>query len=255
MVTASVGFQCPECTKKGAKQQRLVDVHRRATEPVLTYALIAINVAVYLFGIVAGDSISGRYGNLTNRYGLWPLGVGEGEWWRLITSGFLHASPLHIAFNMFALYSLGGVLERTIGRAKFGLIYAVSLAGGSLGVVLLAGAQDVTVGASGAIFGLFGAFAVLMLSRGQSIMQGGIGGTILLNLVITFAIPGISIGGHLGGLITGAICGAALMGTNPTQARQLDAKFNLTGPAVAALGVVMFAIAIVAAPSITALTG
>ena len=247
MISASVGFQCPECAKQGAKQQRLVDTFRKETTPRLTYALIGVNVAVFLVGMGIGSSASGVGGSFNGDFGLYRNAVANGEWWRLITSGFLHAGFLHLGFNMFALYSLGGFLERVIGPVKFALIYGASLIGGSLGVTLLAGPLDLTVGASGAIFGVFAAFAVLQVSRGLSPWANGIGSTILLNLFITFAVPGISIGGHLGGLVTGAVAGALLIGVNPRQALERQKQLPLFGGAVAGLAAVLFAASIAAA--------
>lgn len=247
MISASVGFQCPECAKHGAKQQRLVDAWRQETVPRLTYALIGVNVAVYLVGMVSGASMSGVSGDINIDFGLYRGAVANGEWWRLITSGFLHAGVLHLAFNMFALYSLGGFLERVVGPVRFALIYVASLLGGSLGIVLLAGPRSLTVGASGAIFGVFGAFAVLQLSRGMSPWANGIGSTILLNLFITFAVPGISIGGHLGGLAAGAGVGALLLGINPSQARERQGQLNVFGPVVGGVAVALLVAAILAA--------
>lgn len=245
MVSASVGFQCPECSKQGASQQRLVDAWKAQHTPYLTYALVAVNVAVFVVGIAMGSDGFGRERMLVD-YGLHGGAVASGEWWRLITSGFLHAGLLHLAFNMFALYSLGQFLEGIVGRARYALIYGVSLVGGSLGVVLL-DANALTVGASGAIFGVFGAFAVLEYSRGQNPFQSGIGTTILLNLFITFAVPGISIGGHLGGLVAGAAVGALLIGLNPEQARQRDRQVAQMGGAAFGLGVLLFVAALAVA--------
>lgn len=191
--------------------------------------------------------MSGVSGDINIDFGLYRGAVANGEWWRLITSGFLHAGVLHLAFNMFALYSLGGFLERVVGPVRFALIYVASLLGGSLGIVLLAGPRSLTVGASGAIFGVFGAFAVLQLSRGMSPWANGIGSTILLNLFITFAVPGISIGGHLGGLAAGAGVGALLLGINPSQARERQGQLNVFGPVVGGVAVALLVAAILAA--------
>ncbi len=128
MVSASVGFQCPECSKQGAKQQRLVDAFREQ-RPTLTYLLIAVNVAVYVAGLAYGGNLSpfDNTSRLINDYGLAGPLVANGEWWRVITSGFLHLGLLHLAFNMYCLYAVGGVLERVIGPVRFGLVYFVSL--------------------------------------------------------------------------------------------------------------------------------
>jgi membrane associated rhomboid family serine protease len=134
-----------------------------------------------------------------------PL-VADGEWWRIITGGFLHAGLLHIAFNMSFLYFLGSMLEPEIGRLRFGIIYFVSLLGGSFGALIL-DPNVASVGASGAVFGVMGAAILAMRARGIDPMQSGLGVTLLLNLGITFLIPGISKGGHIGGLVAGLLVG------------------------------------------------
>jgi membrane associated rhomboid family serine protease len=183
----------------------------------LTVALIAINVVVYFLQTRGHNTVvvmnSGTtagaqpvQGSVDGHYGLWGPMVSSGEWWRLITNGFLHASILHIGSNMLALFFIGRGLEPVLGALRLGLIYFVSLAAGSLGVIVL-DPGSLSIGASGAIFGLMGAYVVLARDRGISVMQSGIGPVILLNLAITFTIPGISKGGHIGGLIGGAAIG------------------------------------------------
>jgi membrane associated rhomboid family serine protease len=186
-------------------------------EAPLTVALIAINVVVYLLQTTGHGSVvlmsSGTTGGsqpvqgpVDGHYGLWGPMVSSGEWWRLITNGFLHANVLHIGSNMLALFFIGRGLEPALGALRLGLIYFVSLAAGSLGVIILE-PDALSIGASGAIFGLMGAYVVFARARGISIMQSGIGPVILLNLAITFTIPNISKGGHIGGLIGGAAMG------------------------------------------------
>jgi membrane associated rhomboid family serine protease len=136
--------------------------------------------------------------------GLAGEGVAHGQWWRIITGGFLHENLLHIAFNMWVLYYLGAMLEPALGRLRFGAIYFVSLLTGSLGALLVS-PHSITVGASGAVFGLMGAAAVEMRARQIPLMQSGVGGLIAINLIISFSIPGISWGGHIGGLLGGAL--------------------------------------------------
>jgi membrane associated rhomboid family serine protease len=131
-------------------------------------------------------------------------GVAHGQLWRIVSSGFLHENLLHIGFNMWVLYYLGMMLEPALGSFRLGLIYLVSLLCGSFGALLVS-PHVLTVGASGAIFGLMGAAAVEMRARQIPLMQSGVGGLIVLNLIISFAIPGISYGGHIGGLIGGAL--------------------------------------------------
>jgi membrane associated rhomboid family serine protease len=257
MVSASVGFQCPECAHQGARQQRLVDVHRGATTPIVTYVLIGLNLAVFVLAQVAGSRLGdGTYPDFATRFDLWAgtaelrngshviVGIAKGEWWRVVTGGFMHANILHIAFNMFALWSVGMVLERMIGRLRFALIYAVSLLGGAVGALLLSDPMTPTVGASGAIFGVFGALVFLQMSRGISPWQGGIMGTIGINLVLTFAIPGISVGGHVGGLLIGALSGFLLIGHNVDAARRREAMVMVNAVVVVALGAVLFGAAI-----------
>lgn len=206
MRTASVGFHCPECVKAGS--QRVVRPQaRRASRPI-TVALIAVNVAAFAAVVASGGRISTGNGDLVDRFATTGYWVASGEWWRLLTGTVLHAGPVHLALNMCALWVLGGVLERDLGAARFLSLYLAGGIGGSLGVMLL-DPDSATVGASGAIFGMLGTLLVLQMRRGINPWQSGLGGILLLNLGITFAIPGISIGGHLGGLAAGALAGWA----------------------------------------------
>jgi membrane associated rhomboid family serine protease len=178
--------------------------------PTLTYVLIGISVALAFGSMLSGgDSVGGDDGSLIRDFALSRATVGDGEVWRLVTAGFLHAGLLHLLFNMYALYILGSMLEPGVGRVRFALIYFVSLLAGSFGALLLQ-ETGYTVGASGAIFGLMGAAVVIMRNRGIDPMESGLGLWIGLNLLITFTIPGISIGGHIGGLIGGALVAAVL---------------------------------------------
>jgi membrane associated rhomboid family serine protease len=180
---------------------------RSVEEPALTYVLIGVNVVVALGALLGGASATtGGIGGSTllQEGSVSREAIADGEYWRLVTSGFLHAGFLHLAFNMFALYILGSMLEPAVGRVRFGLVYAVALLAGSFGALLLE-PDAPTVGASGAIFGLMGAAVVVMRNRGISPMESGLGLWIGLNLLITFTIPNISIGGHVGGLIGGTV--------------------------------------------------
>jgi membrane associated rhomboid family serine protease len=138
-------------------------------------------------------------------------GVAGGEWYRLITGGFLHASITHIVFNMAALFFLGRLVEPALGTVRFLALYFASLLAGSFGALLLSGPEAFTVGASGAIFGLAAATFILARGRGLDAIASQIGFLIVINLVFTLAIPGISIGGHLGGLVGGGICSLAVV--------------------------------------------
>src|SRR6476619_4314005 len=144
-------------------------------------------------------------GEVFRKGALYGPAVANGDWWRLVTSGFLHAGFLHIAFNMFVLFVLGRILEPAIGSARLLGIYFVSLLAGSFGA-LLVDPQTLTVGASGAIFGLMAATFVIARRRGVDQVASQIGFWIVLNLVISFASPQISIGGHVGGLSAGGLC-------------------------------------------------
>lgn len=198
MHQASVGFHCPECTRQSG--QRVVRGRPTgAGTTSVTSVLIAINVAVFVFGI--GQGLDTRWAVIRDGALLGPL-VAAGDWWRIVSSGFLHANVVHIGFNMFVLYQLGRIMEPALGKLRYALVYAVSLLAGALGVLILE-PDTFTVGASGAVFGLMGAAVAAMRSRGINPFQTGLGTTLLLNLFITFSIPGISIGGHVGGLVGG----------------------------------------------------
>ena len=204
MTPTPVGMRCPECSRQKTKVRTAATIRR---DPTLTYALIAINVIAFIAMSSAGGSLVSRGGGEVFLNGaLAGPPVADGEWWRIITAGFLHAGLLHLAFNMYFLYFLGTLMEPEIGKLRFAAIYFVSLIGGSLGAVLLT-PNSYTVGASGAVFGLMGAAIIAMRARGIDPMQSGLGMTLLLNLGITFVIPGISIGGHIGGLLAGGLVG------------------------------------------------
>jgi membrane associated rhomboid family serine protease len=203
-------MRCPECA---GRRSRVRTLGAASDEPVLTYVLIGVNVAVALGGILSGGgtTTSGVGGSdLLSNGAVSRPEIADGEYWRLVTSGFLHAGFFHLAFNMLALWILGGMLEPAVGRLRFGLIYLVSLLAGSFGALLLE-PHGLTLGASGAVFGLMGAAVIVLRRRGISLMESGLGFWIGLNLLITFA-PGsnISIGGHLGGLFGGALAAAIM---------------------------------------------
>lgn len=208
MTTTPVGFRCPEC----ARQTTKVRTARNLTaEPTLTYALIGVNVLVALGALVFGGL------SLRGNSPLHALGavsgeaVAAGEYWRLLTSGFLHYGTFHLLLNMYALYILGGMLEPAIGRVRFALVYFVSLLAGSFGAIFLSPSYADTAGASGAVFGLMGAAIVVLRSRGVDPMATGLPLILGLNLVITFTFAGfISVGGHLGGLAGGTLAALVL---------------------------------------------
>jgi len=210
MTSTPVGMRCPECARQ---RQRVVRTARSGSaEPTLTYILIGINVLVALGAMLGGGSATGNgFGGSTllDDGSVSRAAIADGEYWRVLTAGFLHAGFFHLLFNMFSLYILGSLLEPAIGKLRFGLIYFVSLLAGSFGALLVE-PNAPTVGASGAIFGLMGAAVIVMRNRGLSVMESGLGIWILLNLVVTFTVPNISIGGHVGGLIGGIVAGLVL---------------------------------------------
>ena len=214
MTSTSVGMRCPECSRQRTKVKRMGSV----TEPVLTYILIGINVAVALGAFLSGASASSGGGSsLQNEGSVSRFWVDQGEWWRIVTAGFLHDGLPHLLFNMFGVYILGGILEPAVGRLRFGVIYFVSLLAGSFGALLL-DPDKMTVGASGAVFGMLGAAIIVMRHRGINPMESGLAIWLGLSLLITFTIPNISIGGHIGGLLAGGAA-AALMVELPDRVR------------------------------------
>jgi membrane associated rhomboid family serine protease len=227
MTSTSVGMRCPECARQRVKVKTMATVE----QPTLTYIIIGVCVALALGSAAAGgDTVGGDDGSVIRDFALSRNTVGDGEVWRLITAGFLHAGLLHLLFNMYALYILGSMLEPAVGRLRFALIYFVSLLAGSFGALLLQ-ETGYTVGASGAIFGLMGAAVVIMRNRGINPMESGIGLFLGLNLLITFTIPGISIGGHLGGLIGGALVAFVLYDA-PERLRIPDGAATLIAGAI-----------------------
>jgi membrane associated rhomboid family serine protease len=210
MTATPVGMRCPDCAGRRQRVQTLRSMH---VDPIATYVLIGINVLLFI-GAGAGGSVltgGGTGGSrVFNDLALWGPAIDIGhDYWRLITAGFLHSGLLHIGFNMYILYWLGTMLEPALGHARFLALYMTSLLAGSFGALLVS-PNAVTVGASGAVFGLMGAAFVMQRSRGIDPMQSGIGPVILINLVLSFVIPNISIGGHLGGLIGGAAAAYAM---------------------------------------------
>jgi membrane associated rhomboid family serine protease len=221
MTSAPVGLRCPEHSGKAQGVQKVTRAAERAVTGVggrrvnaVTIGLIAVNVAVYLGELAQGGSTNGTGSTIFLKGVLFGPLVANGDWWRLFTAAFLHYGLFHLAVNMYSLYWVGTLLEQVIGRWKFVLLYIASGLAGSAGA-LIATPNALTVGASGAIFGILGALWVL--ERNGHIASGGqIAGLIVLNLVITFAFSGfalggrvtgftISLGGHVGGLLGGVV--------------------------------------------------
>jgi membrane associated rhomboid family serine protease len=211
MRAASVGYQCPDDVADGARsvrQARTTFGGRISGDTSrVTIALIALNVAVFVLGLLLGQrELQARFANVPGAPGL--FGVADGEFYRLLTAAFLHAGVFHLAVNMFALASLGPQLETALGRVRYLALYLLSALGGSTLSFLLSPVNTFGVGASGAIFGLFGAYFVIVRRLGGE--TGAITTLLLINLVITFAVPRIDWRAHLGGLIVGAVIAAAM---------------------------------------------
>ena len=215
MTPAPVGLRCPEHSGKPQGVRKVTAAAERVATGrgshrtrMVTMVLIGINVGVYLVELALGGTIDGLGNSLYYKGVLFAHGtfdgspgVGDGGWWRLVSSAFLHYGPVHLGLNMLALYWYGPVLEQVIGRWRYLLLYLAAGLGGSAGA-LWASPNAATVGASGAIFGVFG--GLLELERRRLISSNGqILGLIVLNLLISYALPGISIGGHIGGLVAG----------------------------------------------------
>jgi membrane associated rhomboid family serine protease len=208
MRDAAVGHQCVECVQAGARTIRQPRTRfggrQRSGTPVVTYALIGINVAAFIVQMASGS--------LEKQLTLWPPAVADGQFYRLVTSMFLHYGAAHLLLNMWALYVVGPPLEMWLGRLRFGALYALSGLGGSVLVYLLSPLNTATAGASGAIFGLFG--ATFVVGRRLTLDVRWVVAVIAINLAFTFVAPAlssqrISWQGHVGGLVTGALVAAA----------------------------------------------
>ena len=182
---------------------------------MVTQTLIALNVIAFLIETAAGAPLGGGGGGSVWNHGVLfgpaltgsdPFGIGTHEYWRLVTAGFLHDGLFHILINMVSLWFVGSALEPAIGRVNFVAIYFASLFAGSFGALLFQ-PQEPTLGASTAIFGIFGALIVIAHRRGIPIWQSGLAPILLINLIFTLTVSNISIGGHLGGLAAGLITG------------------------------------------------
>jgi membrane associated rhomboid family serine protease len=213
MTATPVGMRCPECSRQKTPVRTMRNMY---VDPIATYALIGINVLLYV-GLLASGGSGGRvYEDFVtvSLQGTFadPIGVSQGELWRLVTGGFLHSpsNPIHILFNMYALYWLGTMLEPVLGHVRFVALYFAALLAGSFGALVTAGTTQGTVGASGAVFGLMAAALVFGRTRGIDPMRSGLGLVMGFNLVLTFVIPGISIGGHIGGIVGGGIAALAM---------------------------------------------
>jgi membrane associated rhomboid family serine protease len=247
MTVAPVGLRCPDHSGRPQGVRKVTTGVRRATwegtGEIVTKALIAVNVGVFLLALATGASPGQAGGEVFEEGALIVgnqfIGLAAGEWWRLVTAGFIHSGLIHLGFNMLLLWWFGAPLEQGLGRGRYIALYGVSLLAGSAGAILVT-PQSPTVGASGAVFGLFG--AAFVLERQAGITRGPAFTVIVLNLVLSFVLPNISIGGHLGGLAGGALAMLALTRFGRTHAAY--GRPGLVGAVgVAAVGVASLAIA------------
>ncbi|HET7487831.1 MAG TPA: rhomboid family intramembrane serine protease [Acidimicrobiales bacterium] len=245
LTPAPVGAHCWQCIKAARPPARQRLRSWNAGKNILaTQILVAVNVAVFFIGLAVGaravagggSSLFTEAGRVHQDYALFGPSVAAGEWYRLLTSGFLHYGIIHLGLNMAALYSLGQLLEPELGRLRFVTLYMACLLAGSLGALLLS-PHALTAGASGAIFGLFGAAAAGMRLRGYSVWRTPVGSLILFNLVFTFVVPGISIGGHLGGFVAGLFLGTVMLREPISRAAVLRGVVVAVVVAVLAVGV------------------
>jgi len=265
MTSTSVGMRCPECAGERTRVRSGVAAVRSAAVPYATYALLALNVIAFLAELMGGGGAGAPGGggsDLIADGGLCGNAVADGgicgidgtavasqggEVYRLLTGAFLHAGPLHLLLNMFALYILGTLIEPAIGTLRFLGIYFAALFAGAFGALLLSDPNQVTVGASGAIFGLMGAGFVIARQRGIDELASQIGLFVVLNLVFTFSIPGISIGGHLGGLVGGALAALLVAAVERRARAGATTAIEVAGIAVIAIASIAGALSAAAA--------
>jgi membrane associated rhomboid family serine protease len=213
MKQASVGFHCPECVSSG-KQRVYTGTNLPGAQGLVTKALVGINVAVFVYAVVAFDATAFSDGTTAIEIATNGFAIdAQDEWWRIVTGGFGHFGVLHLAMNMYGLWRIGPILEQRLGPILFGLAYTTALLGGSFGALLLE-PRALTMGASGAIFGLLGLLVMLFHQRGISLQQSGLRDVLMINLFISFS-GFVSLGGHAGGFVVGLLLGALYFGVGP----------------------------------------
>jgi membrane associated rhomboid family serine protease len=252
MTPASVGFQCPECIREGrasVRAPRRTGALRSAGRrwgPV-TIGLIVVNVALFVAtavsaGLVGNSPLDNYASPLWVTLAQVPVLVQLGDVWRVVTAAFVHIGPLHLVLNMLALLVFGSELERALGRWRFSALYAVSVLGGAAAIQLLGSPGGAVGGASTAIYGLLGALAVFMVFRRQDVR--GIVTLLVINIVISF-LPGVSLLGHLGGLVAGAAAAGVIVAFRGRPRLQVGGLVGLgllllvvalTAPTVAVVG-------------------
>ena len=243
MVFAAVGIKCPECAEQPAQVKKAAKRTRASTgalsDAPVTKVIIGINLFVFLLQISEGD-VQGNSGWVFEKGVLWLPFLAEGEWWRLVTSGFLHYGLIHILFNSVMLWWFGTPLETMLGKVRFLAIYGIGLLAGSAGALLLAPDRAV-VGASAGVFAILGAGLVLE-RRGTMVFGGAALMVVLLNIALSILIVQISLGGHLGGLAGGVLAILAI-----TQLGRAHAVYGrLDAPAVGGLVAIAVASLLVA---------
>lgn len=255
MRSAAVGFHCPECVKEGhatLRQAQAAYGGKVRTNPEVTYVLMGL-CAVFFVLTAGGGGIGfgGGLSELFQKLALTPSyhvvvvdgaptlaeGVAQGQYYRLLSSMFLHFGLIHIALNMYCLWLVGPTLERALGRLRFAALYLLSGLGGSALSYALGPVSEIAAGASGAVFGLFAAFWVLERRHGRDASQIGV--TIVLNLVFSFAVPNIDWRGHVGGLVVGALVAAALVYAPPGKQRALVQALGAVAVGLVVVGVVV----------------
>jgi membrane associated rhomboid family serine protease len=248
MIPAAVGLRCPECAGRSARTAPATRSLGALAggAPVATIALVAINVLVFLAEMAQGVWLRGVGGSeLVDQGAIYGPAIADGEWYRLVTGAFLHAGLIHILFNMYLLWIVGGALERYAGTARFLAVYFSALLWGSAGAVVMS-PDSRTVGASGAVFGLMAALFLLERQKGIALLGGSVGALLAINLVFTFVFPGVSIGGHVGGILGGLAAGFVLSGYG--RGHMAYGRMGVQGwAAIAALMVGAVAVGVVAA--------
>jgi len=247
MTPTPVGMRCPECASQRTKVVQGVGRPEGFAQTPATYVLIAINVIVFLIEIANGSgglSEQGRISQFFADFCLFGPSVAEGEWYRLVTSGFLHAGIIHLGFNMFLLLILGRLLEPALGTPRFLALYFASLLAGSFGA-LVVDPEALSVGASGAVYGLAGAVFIIARGRGMDALAGQIGFLIVFNLIFSFVVPRISVGAHIGGLIGGVVCALVIVAGEKGMLGRNRRPLELLGMAAVAAASVVGAFAVV----------
>ena len=239
---AAVGVHCPECvrearqsaprTSRGTRTRIKRSMRSSSGVPVVTYTLIGLNIAVFALDFVTGGSLYGWLAYRGDFTGSQP--------WRMLTSTFMHASVLHLLFNMFSLFIFGPIIEHAVGRVRFAALYLLAAFGGSVAVLLLAPTAAV-VGASGAIFGLLGAFFIIQRRLGGNNTQLLV--LIGLNVAFGFIVPNVAWQAHLGGLVVGAAVAAVYMATRHRSKKAVQIA-SVIGIAVALIAITVVGVTV-----------